>query len=91
MVIDLILDRKGGVNSIIKSGKLYTTKEYNAKNFYNNVMEYYEAFREIVEPIANALDSGEEIDVKRELCRYVIEQNYNFIDICKYILDNKWL
>lgn len=90
MIIDLILDREKGFHSIIKGGRIFREKEYHAKTFYNNVMQYHEAFPEIVEPIAEALDNGEEKDVKRELNKYIIEQEYN-PEICIYINSVNWI
>jgi len=92
MIIDLILDRKQNKNLTSKKidGKVGVSPKYDPKQFYNNVMSYYETFKDIVDPIATALDSGEEKDVKRELCRYIIEQEYN-LDILKYINSVKWL
>jgi hypothetical protein len=77
MTIDLILDRKNG-------------KKYNSKEFYNKIMLYYQFFPEIVEPIANALDSGDEQDVKNALCSYIMTQDYN-PQICEYINSVNWL
>ncbi len=73
MIIDLILDRKEG-------------KEYNAKQFYNNVMQY----GEIGFNIASALDSGENKDIEKALCLYVVENDYNN-NICNYIRSIKWI
>ena len=78
MIIDLILDRKDNEQA------------YNPKSFYNSVMNYYNAFPEIVEPIANALDSGEEEDVKRVLRNYIKAQGYN-LEICSYINSQEWI
>ena len=77
MVIDLILDRKDG-------------DEYNPNEFYNGVMGYLDVFPEIVIPIAEAMDYGEESDVQRELCAYVENGEYSS-DICDYIKSVKWL
>lgn len=92
MIIDLILDRKDGHNLTgrEKSGMVEVTNMYNARRFYNEVMSYYPVFKEIVEPIANALDSGNENDIKAELCSYIIKNEYN-LDICKYIVSVEWL
>ena len=90
MIIDLILDRKEGKNKIIKDGKLYTTKEYNARQFYNNVMNYYSIFPEIVEPVANALDGGTNEDVQKELSLYIEKNGYN-LDLIKYIKRVDWV
>lgn len=77
MIIDLILNRKDGMT-------------YSPKKFYDDVMGYYETWPKIAGPIAEALDSGEEADVKAALCRYIKEQDYN-PSICVYINSVKWL
>lgn len=77
MIIDLILDRKDG-------------KEYVPGDFYTGVMGYLDVFPEIVMPIAEAMDYGEESDVQRELCAYVENGEYSR-DICDYIKSVKWL
>ena len=74
MIIDLILNRKDNKG------------EYKPKEFYNEVMNYGEIGFEIAE----ALDNGQEIDVKRELSNYIIDKNYNK-NIIKYILSVNWL
>jgi len=86
MIIDLILDRKDGKNIKIKDGKLYTTQKYNPKDFYDWVMGYGETGHDIAE----SLDNGQEDDVKRELCRYIIENEYN-PDVCNFINSVNWL
>jgi hypothetical protein len=90
MIIDLILDRKDGINTEVRGGKLYTLKEYSARSFYNNVMNYYSVFPEIVKPIATALNGGEELDVKRELIRYILDNDYN-PEIVNFIRSVDWL
>lgn len=77
MIIDLILDRKDG-------------EAYNPKEFYMEVMDYGETWPDIAFPIASAMDSGTEQDVKNELCRYVLECGYN-PQICEYINSVEWL
>ena len=64
MIIDLILDRKDG-------------EKYNAKEFYNSVMQYSEIWPDMCLPIAQALDGGTNSDVQRELCKYIDKQGYN--------------
>lgn len=86
MIIDLILDRKENANKVVRDGKLYITPEYNAKRFYNDVAGY----EEIGYGIGDALDGGEEKDVKRELCNYIKENGYNEA-ICDYINSVNWL
>ena len=73
MIIDLILDRKDG-------------EQYNAKDFYNDVMEYEEVGFEITE----AMDNGKEKDVKKAICDYIINGEYN-PEICEYINSVEWI
>lgn len=78
MIIDLILDRRdAGI-------------EYSPKKFYTDIMGYYQSFPEIAGPIADALDNGNEEDVKRELVRYMKEQGYSD-KVEDYIMQVKWL
>lgn len=94
MIIDLILDRKDG--TIILRREEYggpivqTTPIYNAKRFYDDIMEYYDIFPEIIEPIAEAMDSGEEEDIKKTLKAYIINEEYD-PNICDYIDSVSWL
>ena len=74
MIIDLILDRKDG-------------HEYKAKEFYDNVMAYEEGTDY---KISRALDGGTEKDVKKALCDYIINNDYN-PKICNYINRVTWL
>ena len=74
MIIDLILDRKGG-------------SSYKAKEFYDNVMAYEEGTDY---EISRALDGGTEKDVKKALCDYIINNDYN-PKICNYINKVTWL
>ena len=73
MIIDRILDRKYGV-------------EYNARNFYYDMMAYGGRGVEI----SRAMDFGTEDDVKRELCRYIDLGEYN-PQIKSYIKSVNWL
>jgi hypothetical protein len=61
-------------------------QKYNAKQFYNDITLYGDVGYEIAE----ALDNGEENDVKKELCKYIIKNEYNPA-ICDYIESVKWL
>lgn len=74
MIIDLILDRKDGFT------------RYNPKDFYNDCMDY----PGIADGITRAMDYGTEEDVKIELCRYIINNNYNG-EICNYINSVQWI
>ena len=78
MIIDKILDRKDGT-------------PYNAREFYNAMMEY-EGFFKFDPPfaISRAMDSGTEADVKAALCHYIISQEYN-PEICDYINSVIWV
>lgn len=77
MIIDLILDRKDG-------------QPYNPHSFYNRVMGYGETFPELSYPIADALDGGNNEDVKKALCGYIKSEGYN-PDIINYVNANNWL
>jgi len=73
MIIDLILDR-------------YDGDAYDPKEFYDMVMEYEEGTDY---PISTALDGGEEEDIRRELCAYIDDGNYN-PKIKDFINSVKW-
>lgn len=77
MIIDYILDR-------------YEGGEYNSHDFYYNVMQYITDDISSADDITTALDFGEEDDVKRELCNYVINHQYN-LRIIDYILSVDWI
>lgn len=79
MIIDLILDRKDDETYLKKD--LYDTRE-----FYNDVLAYGETGYEIT----RALDFGTESDVKKALCNYIYNNNYN-VNICDYINSKQWL
>jgi len=74
MIIDKILDR-------------YDGDAYDPEDFYKAMMSYEEGtdFK-----ISRALDSGEEEDIKRELCAYIDDGNYN-PKIKDFINSVKWL
>lgn len=74
MIIDKILDR-------------YDGDAYDPEDFYNAMMSYEEGTDF---PISRALDSGEEEDIKRELCAYIDDGNYN-PKIKDFINSVKWL
>ncbi len=74
MIIDLILDR-------------YDGDAYDPKSFYDRVMEYEEGTDYL---ISTALDGGEEEDIRRELCAYIEDGDYN-PKIKKFINSVKWL
>lgn len=77
MIIDLILDRADGCG-------------YNAKEFYNDIIEYSTIFDGIGEKITFAMDYGTEKDVKKALCDYIIDNEYN-PKICDFINSKNWL
>lgn len=77
MIIDLILDRKGGV-------------KYSANGFYLELMQYRQTWPAICDPIITAMDAGEEQDVISELCNYVKEQQWPE-SFCNYISAVRWL
>lgn len=76
MIIDLILDKKDGLN-------------YDPKEFYNDVLIYENTFN--FEPkISLALDYGENSDVQKALCEYIEDNDYN-PEIKDYINSVNWL
>lgn len=76
MIIDLILDRKDGV-------------EYDERDFYHDVRRYEETFN--FEPsISLAFDYGFNEDIKEALCKYIDENEYNE-DVKDYINSVNWL
>lgn len=76
MIIDMILDRRD-------------TEEYNPREFYHDVMRYESVFG-LDRDISLAMDYGEEADVRRALCDYIIRNEYN-PQICEYINSRNWL
>ena len=77
MIIDLILDRKDG-------------DEYNTRQFYGDLFGYSRTFPTSTKPIMQAMDSGTETDVRRELCRYITDNGYRPA-ICEYINTQNWI
>lgn len=73
MIIDLILDRKDG-------------DDYNARDFYFNVLEYGEPGW----AITRALDGGTNRDVQKALADYIMDNGYN-PEICGYIFSVDWI
>lgn len=82
MIIDIILDRKGFEEDGV-------TDYYNPKYFYDMMMAYGE-YGGSGYDIARAMDSGTEDDVRRELCRYIDNNNYN-PQIKDYINNRDWI
>lgn len=79
MIIDLILDRK----DYIEIDKVDT---YSPQEFYHDVMRY----GEVGFGITRAMDTGTEIEVKRSLYQYIVDQDYN-LGIKKFIDSVEWL
>lgn len=77
MIIDLILDRREDEKFGIP---------YDAAMFYRDAMHY----GKISHGITAAMDGGDESDVRRELCQYILRNNYN-PDICEYVNSRSWL
>lgn len=76
MIIDSILDRRNG-------------SAYDPKAFYDYVSGW-NGMNSEYEEIARALDCGEEEDVKRLLCEYIRNNEYNPA-LCDYVRSVKWL
>lgn len=93
MIIDLILDRRDNEN-IIEAGFTHAAMPngeliplaYDARKFYRDAMRY----GEIAHGITAAMDGGEEDDVRRELCNYILRNEYN-PDICEYVNARNWI
>ena len=79
MIIDLILDRKD-------NEKLDGKDSYKAHDFYFDVMRY----GKIGDEITSAMDYGTEADVKRALCNYIDNNEYN-PEIKNYINAKAWI
>ena len=77
MIIDLILDRKDG-------------EQYTVKEFLQGVKRYSGTWPEMCKPIIEAFESGQDINVKRQLCLYIDNQGYN-PKIKDYINGVNWL
>lgn len=77
MIIDLILDRKDG-------------EPYDAKHFYNEVMDYGYIWPQLANPITSAMDGGTNEEVQKALCLYVTSQGYNE-SICDYVNNVDWI
>ena len=82
MIVDLILDRRDDLEE--------ERHRYCARGFYSECMEYSKVFDGIGDGITRAMDNGNEDDVKRELCRYIIDGGYA-LDICTFINSVDWL
>lgn len=78
MIVDLILDRRDNM----KCGK----DSYKPHDFYFDCM----AYGDVGAGITRALDEGTEHDVKRELIKYIVVNNYS-LDIIDFILSAWWI
>ncbi len=70
--------------------KIFSPTPYEAGAFYREVREYDRVFDGIGLEILQAMDYGTEDDVKKALCRYIIECGYN-PEICDFINAAEWL
>lgn len=93
MIIDLILDRRdyekdirAGYDSVQYPNGEIVSILYDPKKFYNSIVRYGKTG----ENIARALDSGAEEDVKKALCDYIDNNDYN-PGIKRYINSRDWL
>ena len=59
---------------------------YNAGEFFFNTQQY----GEVGFDITAAMEGGTEQDVKRELCKYIKDNEYN-MELCEYINSVNWL
>lgn len=82
MIIDLILDRKDHEEATGNDA-------YNPYAFYREVMSYESIF-EMDRDISSALDYGTEDDVRKALCKYIDDQQYN-PEIKNYVNSKTWL
>jgi|ETNvirenome_6_85_1030632.scaffolds.fasta_scaffold08578_1 uncharacterized protein YabN with tetrapyrrole methylase and pyrophosphatase domain len=77
MIIDLIQDRQAGA-------------PYNAKQFYNQVMQYFATGSPNAQEIAEAMDNGTNDHVIYQLCRYIADNNYSN-HLAVYVDGQDWL
>lgn len=82
MIIDMILDRK----EFEEDGVM---DYYDPKRFYDMMMAYGEDGGSGWD-IARAMDFGSENDVRKELCKYIDNNNYN-PQIKDYINSVEWI
>lgn len=83
MIVDLILDRKDEI-------EFRGVDTYKARDFYFDCLGYNEVFKGIADGITAAMDYGTEEEVKAELCRYIIDNEYNE-KICEFINSVNWI
>ena len=60
--------------------------KYQPSKFYHDCMGY----GEVGNDITAAMDYGNEPDIKKAICQYIIDNDYN-LDICKYVNRVNWL
>lgn len=75
MIIDYILDRRGGEPYDYEDFKQYVKDEERIFGFKDGLHE--------------ALSSGDEAAAKKALCSYILSQGYNR-EICKYVNSVAW-
>lgn len=83
MIVDKILDRKDFEEWAQRDA-------YEAKDFYNECMQYSAEFDGAFDYITLAMDYGTENDVKQALYKYIDEGDYN-PKIKDYISRKNWL
>ena len=83
MIVDLILGRKDYED-------WFGEDLYSALDFYHEVFDYSGLAMGAFDYISLAMDYGTEEDVKKALCRYIDENEYNE-KIKDYINSRDWL
>ena len=83
MIIDKILDRKDDI-------EIYNFDSYNAHDFYFDCLGYSQVFDQAFDYITIAMDYGTEEDVKKALCKYIDDNDYN-PKIKDFIKSVEWL
>ena len=84
MIIDLILDRKDDEES------KFPINDYSADEFFRNVYRNDVIFDGIGKQILDAMAFGSEAEVKRALCSYIDDQDYN-PEIKHFVNSVNWL
>lgn len=81
MIIDMIIERQNGL-------------EYDPKEFYEYVTKeeqiFFEDTSDNLISISRSMDTLKELDVKKELCWYIINQGYN-PTLCDFVMSVDWL
>ena len=83
MIIDLILDRKD-------HEEWFGEDLYSALDFYHEVCRYSGSAMGAFDYISLAMDYGTEKDVRKALCRYIDDNEYDE-KIKDYINSRDWL